>query len=138
MFRTIVAVAVGWFVGSLFNASLVFLNMALYPVPESFDWDDTSGVKAHFETLPVMAFTIVLIAHLGQAFIGGYVAARISKNQVLAVAMIVGGISLIGGIMNTIMLPLPNWMLIEMPLYLVVSYCAGVLELKRRARRVAA
>lgn len=138
MFRNVGAVIIGWFVGSLFNASLVYLNIALYPVPESFDWEDTAGVEVYFETLPVMAFIIVLIAHLGQSFIGGYVAARISKNQVLGVAMIVGGISLLGGIMNSIMMPLPNWMLIELPLYLVVSCWAGMLELKRRARKAAA
>lgn len=134
MFRNIVAVIVGWIGGSLFNIALVFLNMAIYPVPETFDWADTESVETYFSSLPVMAFIIVLIAHLGQSFIGGYVAARISTNHVMLVAMIVGVITLIGGIVNAMMMPMPTWMMIEMPLYLVVAWFAGKIELKRRLK----
>ena len=60
-------------------------------------------------------------------------AARISENRVMMVAMIVGVISLILRIMNAMMIPMPTWMYIEMPLYLVVAWYAGNLELKRRS-----
>jgi len=131
MFRNIAAVVVGGVVGLLFNASLVSLNVFLFPTPEDFTWEDSSIVSAYFDTLPLTAFLIVLIAHLGQSFIGAYVAARISNNRVMLVAMIVGFLSLVGGIINAMMIPVPTWMLIEMPLYLVVAWWAGSLALKR-------
>ncbi len=134
MCRTIFAVIIGLLVGAMFNGALVCLNLFLYPPPEGFDWDNTELVATYFESLPTMAFIVVLIAHLGQAGIGGYVAARLSKNRVMLVALLVGCISLVGGIMNAMSILLPTWVMIEMPLYLVVAAWAGVLELKRRAK----
>ncbi len=51
----------------------------------------------------------------------------------MVLAMIIGVLSLIGGIMNAMSIPLPAWTYIEMPLYLVVAWFAGSLEVKRRA-----
>ena len=132
MGRNILSVFVGLVVGFLFNASCVALNGHLFPAPKDFSWEDSDVVSAYFDALPLAAFLIVLVAHLGQSFFGGYVAGRISKDCVMMVAMIVGGLSLVGGIMNFMMLPLPMWMLIEMPLYLIVAWWAGNIAMKKR------
>jgi hypothetical protein len=47
--------------------------------------------------------------------------------------MIVGALSLAGGIANAVMLSPPAWTLIEMPLYLVVAWLAGKQVEKSRA-----
>ncbi len=47
--------------------------------------------------------------------------------------LIVGVLSLAGGIANAIMRSTPAWTWIEMPLYLVVAWLAGRMELARRA-----
>ena len=133
MLRNIAAVVVGLIAGMVLNMVFVFLNLVLYPMPEGLDWADTDGVAEYFASLPMMAFVIVLIADVGQAFFGGWIAARISRNRVMLVAMIVGFLSLAGGIVNAMQIPLPTWMYIEMPLYLVVAWYAGSLELKRRS-----
>ncbi len=83
-------------------------------------------------SLPQSAFILVLVAHLSMAFVGGWVAAFISKRNVLCVAMVVGVISLLGGLMNMMSIPAPAWLWIEMPLYIVVAWLAAKLELKRR------
>ncbi len=51
----------------------------------------------------------------------------------MMLAMIVGVLSLAGGIANAIMLSAPVWTWIEMPFYLVVAWLAGRIELARRA-----
>jgi predicted membrane metal-binding protein len=51
----------------------------------------------------------------------------------MVVALIVGVLILIGGIMNAMTIPLPTWMMVEMPLYLVVAWLAAKIELKRRS-----
>ncbi len=75
----------------------------------------------------------MIAAHLGQAFVGGWVAARLGASRRMMLAMIVGVLSLAGGIANAIMLSTPMWTWIEMPLYLVVAWLAGRMELARRA-----
>lgn len=133
MIRNVIAVVIGMIAGMATNMAIVLLNLALYPMPEGVDFADTEGMKAYIGTLPLMALCIVIVAHLGQAFVGGWVAARISATRVMLVAMIVGVLSLIGGLVNMMDMPLPVWMWIEMPLYLVAAWAAASIELKRRS-----
>ena len=126
------AVLVGWIVGMVANGAIVYLNIALYPMPEGVTFDDKVGFAAYIETLPLTAFFIVLVAHLSQAFFGGLVAAKISTKRPMVVAMIIGVLSLIGGYINMQNMPLPTWMWIEMPLYLVASWLAATIVLKKR------
>ena len=125
--RDIMAVLVGWVVGMAANMAFVFLSIALYPMPDGVTIDDKEGFAAYIETLPMTAFLIVLVAHLSQAFFGALAAAKISKKRPTTVAMIVGVLSLIGGYINMQSIPLPTWMWIEMPLYLVFAWLAAYL-----------
>ena len=136
MIRNIIAVVVGVIVGMVFNMAVVILNTAvLFPVPEGFNWNDPDAVGAYFTNLPLTAFLVVLVAHLGQAFFGGLVAALISRNAAMTVAMIIGVLSMLAGIANMMMVPNPAWMWIEVPLYLVAAWLAGriVLAVKSTA-----
>ena len=119
------------------NMAFVYLNVAIHPMPEGVDFSDTEGFAAYITTLPLIALLLVLVAHLSQAFVGGLVAASISKKRSMIVAMIIGVLSLIGGVMNMQSITLPTWMLIEMPLYLVFAWFAASLVLKRRANAAA-
>ena len=132
MFRNVIAVVVGMIAGMAVNMAFVIMNLALYPMPEGVNFNDKEGLVEYIETLPLLALLIVLVAHLSQAFVGGWVAARISANRPMFVAMIVGALTLVGGIVNMSDIPLPSWMLIEMPLYLVVACAAAKFEQKRR------
>ena len=126
--RNIIAVLIGWVVGMMANMAIVYLNVAIHPMPERVDFSDTEGFAAYVSTLPSIALLLVLAAHLGQSFFGSWVAAAISKKQ----PMIVGVLSLIGGIVMFVRIPHPTWMLIEMPLYLVVAWLAASIVIKRR------
>jgi hypothetical protein len=50
----------------------------------------------------------------------------------MLLAMIVGLASLAGGIMAMMSIKGPDWMYIELPLYLVVAWLAGRMEVNRR------
>ena len=132
MIRNICAVLVGLVTGMALNMAIVMLSMVLYPMPEGVGWNDREGLAAYIETLPATAFLIVMLAHLGQAFVGGWIAAIISRNSSMVVAMIVGVLTLLGGLYNMSTLPLPAWMWIEVPLYLVAAWAAARLVLARR------
>ena len=125
--RDITAVLLGWIVGMVTNMAFVFLSVALYPMTDGVTFNDKEGFAAYIETLPLTAFLIILAAHLGQAFFGALVAAKISRKRPMVVAMIIGVLSLIGGYINMQSIPLPTWMWIEMPLYLVAAWFAASL-----------
>ena len=103
-------------------------------MPEGMDMSDSEQMNAYVATLPTLAFFVVLAAHLGQAFVGGWVAARIGSSRPLLLAMIIGVLSLVGGILNMVSITEgPAWMMIELPLYLVVAWFAGRMVANRRA-----
>ena len=120
--------------GMAFNMAIIMANAyVLFPMPAGMDMADPDQMNAYVATLPFAAFLVVLVAHLGQSFFGGWTAARLSGSQPLPLAMVVGVLSLVGGIMNMMTIRGPTWMYIELPLYLVVAWAAGKLELRRRA-----
>jgi hypothetical protein len=134
MIRNILAVVAGLAVGMAFNMAIIMANAyVLFPMPAGMDMADPEQMNAYVATLPFAAFLVVLVAHLGQSFFGGWTAARLAGSQPLPLAMIVGVLSLLGGIMNMMTIHGPTWMYIELPLYLAVAWAAGKLELRRRA-----
>jgi hypothetical protein len=120
-------------VGSVVNMAIIMTNMTvLYPMPEGLDMADSEAMTAYVATLPVMALLLVIVAHLGQASVGGWVAARLAGSHPMRLAMVVGTLSMLGGVANMFNIGGPAWMWVEMPLYLAVAYAAGRLEVKRR------
>jgi len=133
--RNIGAVVAGLFVGSCVNMGLIRLNSTvLFPMPEGMDPNDLEQFVAYTEGLPATAFLVVMAAHLGQAGVGGWLAARLAGSRPLLLALIVGGATLLGGLMMLVMVPAPVWMWVEIPLYIVVAYGVGTIEVKRRAK----
>ena len=134
MLRNTLAVIVGLVAGMALNMALVLANVWLHPLPEGADFSDTQAMQDYFAQLPTLAFALILVAHLGQAFFGGWIAALISRTSPVMVALVVGAISMIGGIMNLIDLPHPQWMWLEVPFHLIFSLAAGsFVSLRRKA-----
>ena len=127
------AFLLGMVVGMIANMVLIQLNMSIFPAPEGMELNDMEAWKSFAATLPPAAFLIPVIAHLAQAFLGGWVAARIAPAHVMGIALTIGGVSMLGGIMNLINLAPPAWMWAELPFYLILAGLAGKLELKRRS-----
>ncbi len=133
MIRNIVAVVVGLVAGMAVNMSLVMLNArVLFPMPEGTDMNNPEQLNAWVATLPTAAFFVVIAAHLGQSFVGGWVAARLGPSRPMLLAMIVGLASLAGGVMSMMSIKGPAWLVVELPLYLVVAWLAGRMEINRR------
>jgi hypothetical protein len=120
------AVLVGLGVGMAVNMGLIQLNSTvLYPAPEGMDMNDPEQLQAYMDTLPAAAFLVVMAAHLGQALIGGWLAACLAVKRPVLLALIVGAFTMVGGIMMMTMVTGPAWMMVELPLYLLLPYLAG-------------
>ena len=133
MLRNVGAVLVGLVIGAILNMALVQLNLVLFPFPTDVDLGSPEELAAAIRSMPPAAWILVFAAHLGQAFVGGWVAARLGASHPVALALVVGVVTMGGGIANAISLSLPAWTWVEMPLYLVVAFAAGRLEARRRA-----
>jgi hypothetical protein len=133
MLRNIGAVIAGLLVGSAANMAILGVSSMVYPRPEGMDFNDQAQLAAYIATLPTAAFFFVLAAHLGQAFVGGWLAARLSASQPVWMALFVGTVTAMAGLYYLISLPGPVWLWIEMPLYFVLSWLPGSWEEARRA-----
>ena len=133
MLRNFAVVVLGLFVGMLVNMVVVQINMALFPFPPEVDVNDPVALGRAIATMPAAAWPLVFVAHLGQSFVGAWVAARLATRKPHRLALAVGPLSLAAGIANAVMLSLPAWTWIEMPLYLLVAWFAGKLAGKPRA-----
>ena len=132
MIRNVIAVLVGLFVGMTANMMVVQLNLLMFPLPDGVTWTDTDELIAWIETLPQSAFVLVLIAHLSQSFFGALIAGFIAKRNVMQIAMTVGILTSIGGLVNLLRIPAPFWFWIELPLYLIVAWAAAKIVLRIR------
>ena len=133
MWRHVLAVCVGLACGMALNMGIIQLNSTVFfPIPPVLDPNDPAQFNAYLATLPQVAFIPVVLAHLGHAFFGGWVAARLAPTQPMRLALIIGAISLAGGVMAMTMFDGPAWLAIELPLYLAVAWSAGRIEVRRR------
>lgn len=134
MWRNVGAVILGMIVGSMANMAIVMLNFQLFPMPEGMDQNDPAAMAEYISGLPTAAFLLAIVAHMAQAGLGGWVAARVGASRPLMLALIVATLTLVGGVANMLMIGGPTWMWVEVPLYLVVGWGVGTLEAKRRAK----
>lgn len=131
MLRNIAAVLAGLIVGMIVNMLLVQINTLIFPLPEGVNMMDSEQMRSAIRQMPPASWIGVFIAHLGQAFVGAWLAAKIGKSHQMVLAMIVGVLALLGGIANALMLATPAWTWIEMPLYLVAAWFGGKLGCRK-------
>ena len=131
--RNFLSVVVGLIVGMGVNMALIKVNEALYAMPEGVSYEDQEAFQAWIDTLPAPAFLIVMAAHLGQALVGGWVAARLGSSRPVQLALVVGALSMVGGLMMLMTVQGPLWMWAEVPLYLLLAAAAGRVVQRSRA-----
>ena len=139
MLRNFLAIIFGGILGMALNLGLIELNMSFFPMSPGLDQNKPEDFNTYVSTLPASAFILVLAAHLGQSFVGGWIAARLGASRPMLLAMIIGILTLTGAIIMTIMTPDgPAWLTVELPLCLAVAWAAGRIEQKRRSAKDAA
>ncbi|MGE3803712.1 MAG: hypothetical protein AB7K24_03450 [Gemmataceae bacterium] len=135
MFRSIVAVIGGALAGGVFNMGVIMLSWVMFPPPEGADLSDPATLKAYVESLPTAAFFVILAAHAGGALVGGFVAALFARRSPIVLGTIVGGLFLIGGIVNVMSIPRPLWFAVA---DLVLYVPCGILGARLAPKRTSA
>ncbi|MDH3439441.1 MAG: hypothetical protein OEM63_01720 [Gammaproteobacteria bacterium] len=107
--RNIVAVVVGFVVGSAFNLGIVMVGPSIIPPPAGVDVTDAASIADSMHLFEPKHFITPFLAHAVGTFAGAVVALRISASEKPTAAWIIGGLFLAGGIYASTVIPAPTW-----------------------------
>lgn len=109
LLRLIIAVVVGFAVGSAVNMGLILVSGHVIPPPPGADMTTTEGLKATLHLLEPKHFVFPFLAHALGTFAGVYVATLLTPDRTRAPAYVVGALFFLGGCMAAFMIPAPAW-----------------------------
>jgi hypothetical protein len=107
--RMSLAVVLGFIVGSTVNMGLILLSGKVIPPPAGADVTTMEGLKASLHLFEPKHFVFPFLAHSLGTFVGAVVATLLAPSKSAMPAYAVGGLFLLGGIANVLMLPAPAW-----------------------------
>ena len=108
MIRNILGVIAGFAVGTIVNFCLIKLGHVVIALPPGADVSTMEGVIAAMPTFGPEQFIFPFLAHAAGPLLGTFVATLIARSKT-TVAIIMGVLFLLGGIIASIMIPAPLW-----------------------------
>jgi hypothetical protein len=121
MKRKIFAVVLGVIAAVVIIIAIEALGHSLFPLPAGMDVTDTDAMKAYIVTLPTAALLIVMAAWIIATLTGGLLACIIARETPLIYSAIIGGLVLLGTIINLMSLPHPLWFSITSVLAIIAT-----------------
>jgi hypothetical protein len=110
--RNILAVIAGLVVGMFINSFVVKIGPSIIPMPEGVDTSTQEGLEAAMDLFKPKHFIAPFIAHALQALVGAFIAVKLAASRHFLLAMIIGALSLLGGIAAVAMFGGPTWYVI--------------------------
>lgn len=107
--KNVIAVLAGAIVGSIVNGILITVSGSIIPPPNGADVTTMEGLKESLHLFEPKHFIFPFLAHALGTFVGAFLAVKIAANNNMKMGFIVGGLFLIGGTINVVMLPAPMW-----------------------------
>lgn len=112
IFRNILAVIGGWLIGSVINMGIIQIGPKIIATPKGFDNSTMESLAATIHLLEPVNYITVFLAHGLGTLIGAFLAAKVAATKIMVFAMVIGGLFLIGGVINVFILPAPTWYII--------------------------
>jgi hypothetical protein len=109
VFRNILAVVLGFLLGSFVNMGVLAAGHALMPPPAGFDGSSMEGVASTIHLLNPIDFIVPFLAHALGPLAGVFAAMFIAASARKTIAIILGVLFLLGGIAANVMIPAPAW-----------------------------
>jgi hypothetical protein len=107
--RLVLAVVAGFLVGSLVNMALIMASGSVIAPPPGADLTSAAGLKASLHLFEPRHLIFPFLAHALGTFVGALVAAWCTPGRTPGPAYTVGGLFLLGGVANVVILPAPAW-----------------------------
>jgi hypothetical protein len=136
-FRTFLSVLLGLLIGSAVNIGLIMISGKVIPPPAGADVTTMEGLKASLHLFEAKHFVFPFLAHALGTFVGAFIAGLLAPSRSTVPAYVVGGIFLLGGIANVIILPAPAWFstLDLLVAYLPAAWLGQALVVRSRGAR---
>ncbi len=107
VFKNLIAIIVGWIIGSFINTALIELGHVIFPV-EGLDTQNMDSLAAIFPTLSAQYYIFPFLGHALGTLVGALIAGVIAFHKMRS-ALIVGIIFFIGGIVVNYLITGPVW-----------------------------
>jgi hypothetical protein len=131
MLRNIISVAAGIITASVLIAVVEIVSHKIYPPPAGIDFNNKEAIKEMMLSIPKGAMLLVIAAHAAGAFGGGFTAAMIAEHRKMMYAALTGGIVMIMGIANLLMVPHPVWFAVaDLLVFIPGAWLGALLALK--------
>jgi len=134
--KNILAVIAGLILGSAVNMGLIMISGSVIAPPEGADVTTMEGLKESIHLFQPKHFLFPFLAHAMGTLVGAFVAGLIAANNKMTFALVIGVFFLIGGIINTFMLPSPIWfnILDLLGAYIPMAWFGGKLAMRFRIK----
>ena len=129
--RNILAVIVGWFGGSVVNMALIQTGYKLFPI-EGVDLNDMNALAEVMPTLDPEYFIFPFLAHALGTLCGAIIAGLIAASHKLKIALVIGILFLLGGIIVNYLLAGPTWFAVldVVVAYIPMAWIGGKMAIK--------
>lgn len=107
--RNILAVVLGLAVGGVVNMGLVVLGPMIIAPPAGVDVTSQESMQAGIHLFEARHFLFPFLAHALGTLIGALVTSLLAVSRRTALALLIGGFFLAGGISVATMIPAPAW-----------------------------
>ena len=121
MIRNAAAIIAGIVIAFLTVMLVDMLNHTIYPPPAGLDFSNPEAIRPYLDTLPIVAFLLIMASSVVAAFVGTLVASYAGTIRPQNCAIIVGGMVFAATVANFIAIPHPMWLAIATLLGVVVS-----------------
>jgi uncharacterized membrane protein required for colicin V production len=107
--RNALGVIFGLLLGGQINMALIMASSKVIPLPAGINPQNIQSLKAGIHLMQPIHFLMPFLAHALGTLVGAFIAAKLAKSAHKKMALIVGAISLLGGIAAVFMIPAPVW-----------------------------
>lgn len=122
----ILAVAVGAVIAGLVVMLVQSIGHQVYGAVSEADMQDPEAMAELVASMPAGALWFVVASYAAGSFVGGLVAAFIGRSVQLRLALMVGVLFLIAGIMNLVAIPHPLWFsIVSLLVFLPAAWLGG-------------
>ena len=109
--KNILAIIIGWLIGSAANMGLIEAGHILIPI-EGLDPNDMNALAKVMPTLSAKYFIFPFLAHALGTLFGAIVAGWIAASHKMKFSLAIGALFLLGGIAMSFLLPAPIWFIV--------------------------
>ena len=109
LLRNIIAVIVGLVACMEVNGILIGMGGVVIVLPEGVNPNDAKSIADNIHRYEAKHFVFPFLAHgLGSLF-GAFLTALIAASRKMTLALVIGGVHMLGGIFMTVLIPAPVW-----------------------------